>query len=93
MSISFETYKNGGTNIKHGFDRPGGKHLVLGWLILDRDAETETRFALDVDGKVKKTETRPIGEVWFNKPGIVWSDCDAVPANAEFIGNYVNDMF
>lgn len=96
MTITYASYLNGDVGIRHG--EHNGKKLVLGWLINNLHDATaaealEKWYAIHADGRIKETEWRPLHEVWFNKPGTKWTDTDHVSIYAEFIGQYVDDMF
>lgn len=86
---TYESYSSGDTNIFFAKDRT----LVLGWLVAMPDGQTETRYALHPDGRVKMTDPLPITNVDFNRSDRRWWDTDSVPTNAVFIGNYEPDMF
>lgn len=88
MTISYKNYQTD-THIVHGSHE--GKLLVLGFLVTHEDLEK--RYALHADGKVKETEWRKRNEVWFNKPGTKWFPISCIPDDAEFIGQYVDDIF
>lgn len=90
------TYAAGQTSIAHGTHN--GKTLVLGWMISnaghdDEEPLKEMRFATHSDGRVMQTDWETYGVSWFNKRGLKWVKADGVPAHAEFIGQYVDDMF
>lgn len=78
-------------NIKYGKDTATGKTLVFGFL-MDHD-DCEQRFAIHEDGRMMKTELRNRGEIWFNKPGTKWFPATTIPPEAQWIGQYVDDMF
>lgn len=85
---TYRTYQAGGTNILHGEEN--GKSLVLGFLV--ESGELETRYALRNDGMIFESETALRGNVWFNKKGTRWQPVNSIPHDAEFIGQYVDDL-
>lgn len=85
---TYAQYLTGETNIKHGYEYD--KPLVIGFLV-EKD-DYETRYALRRDGTIFESETALRGNVWFNKKGTRWLLCDTIPADAEFIGQYVDDL-
>lgn len=87
---TYREYLNGDTNIKFG--QMNEKWLVLGWLIYDIDGN-EVRYALHVAGRTARSDPAPANNVWFNKPEIRWNYYWKIPDDAEFIGQYVDDIF
>lgn len=84
MTIRFQDYSDGKfPNLKFS---PG---LVLGWLTTE--AQDETRFALYADGRILQSEPVSMfgpGRDDFSTTRRKWTQVAAVPAHAEFIGNY-----
>lgn len=84
MSIAYETFAAGETNIKFATDR----RLVLGFMTIDREAHTERRYALHQDGRVFESGAVQMPHSIFDDKRVAWTKVDAVPADAEFIGHY-----
>lgn len=85
----FSEYLNGKTNI--GLNEKDRKTLVLGWLVEDKSAQTETRYALFWGGRILKSE--PIEAFSraadsFAVKGGKWVEVIEIPGEAEFIGRY-----
>lgn len=77
------TFKNA-TDLKFA---PG---LVLGWMTTD-EMQNETLYAQHASGRVMRSEPVPAGHRYrteFAPKGRKWTKVEAVPANAEFTGNY-----
>lgn len=84
MSISFAQYDAGTTQIKHH------EGLVIGFMV--QTWEHEVMYALFADGTMKRTNKIARPNDSFNRSTRKWHVVDAIPANAEFIGNYPADM-
>jgi len=89
---SYATFLAGKTNIKHGTHE--GRPLVLGFMVgwHNEDGGFEILYALKADGTILKTGTIDRPNPNFNKVGRKWTAADAIPDDAEFIGNYPDDM-
>jgi len=85
------TFANYSENVNIKFGHENGKFLVLGFLVNHEDFEK--RFAINANEDYMETEWRPRGEVWFNKPGTKWFPTSVIPDEAQFIGQYIDDMF
>jgi hypothetical protein len=87
---TYAQYLNGETKIG-GLNEADRKTLVLGWLVANNAAQTETRYALFWGGRILKSE--PI-EMFtrrndsFSVKGGKWVEVNEIPADAEFIGRY-----
>jgi hypothetical protein len=57
-----------------------------GFVTTDRETSTETLFAIDRDTGRILCRVAPLGTPHFD--GANWQECEAVPAWAEWIGNY-----
>lgn len=94
---SYNQFKSTKTNIVHGLEREGGLNLVLGWMTTNSTEEggelLETRYALHIDGTIMKTQPQLYGYSYFNDKKTKWTEADSIPDNAEFIGQYVDDIF
>lgn len=92
---TYAQFLAGDTNIKHGVEREGGKALVLGWLVTNVNDPSsadlmERRYALRLDGNIACTEWRKYNESFFGQRDLVWFMRADIPADAEYIGQYVD---
>ena len=88
MAITYAKYLNGEVNLTLA---PADRKLVLGWLVEDRAAQTETRYALFWGGRILKGEPIEMhshrADSFVDKGG-KWTEVNEIPSNAEFIGRY-----
>jgi hypothetical protein len=88
MSFTYEQFRENPEKVKA---RSG---LVLGFsrVFYDEGEVTgEELYAVFLDGRVKVARTETV-TVNFNAEGRIWKDTDAVPGDAEYIGQYVANM-
>lgn len=89
MAITFAKYLN--NEVKLELNEADRRALVLGWLVEDNAAQTETRYALFWGGRILKSEpiemfTRRSDS--FAAKGCKWTEVNEIPGEAEFIGRY-----
>ena len=86
MSITYETFANGNTAIKHS------DGCVLGFMVEGNDPAFGTKFevlyAVTPDGRVFESAPIPCPNTNFDGPNRKWQKVDEVPAHACWIGHY-----